>query len=170
MPRWFGPLLWATMLLFAAMVFTSTRSLTPGPEWSIFDARVFGYDLAYAQGYLTALRETGQIDVYLGRLRMMDTVFPALLTAVLMVVIRLRYTGVVQMVLGALALVYLGTDYLENAFVAGLLRTEPDLLTVSAVQVASIATMTKYATLSPCLIAALAAYVKGRIAQSERNS
>ena len=38
------------MLLFAAMVWTTTRSLTPAPEWSVFDARVFGYDLDYAQG------------------------------------------------------------------------------------------------------------------------
>ena len=79
------------MLLFAAMVWTTTRSLTPAPEWSVFDARVFGYDLDYAQGYIAALRDTGGIDVYLGRQRMLDTVFPALLTAVLLVVFRARW-------------------------------------------------------------------------------
>ena len=63
MPRWFGPLLWVTMLLFAAMVFTATRSLTPADGMTIFDARIFGYDLAYARDYLTALGKTGGIDV-----------------------------------------------------------------------------------------------------------
>lgn len=167
LPRWFGPLLWATMLLFAAMVWTTTRSLTPAPDWSVFDARVFGYDLDYAQGYIGALRETGGIDVYLGRQRMLDTVFPALLTAVLLVVFRARCRGVVQMGLGALALVYLGADYLENARVAGLLRTAPEALTAQAVAAASLATVVKYAALAPCLIAALVIYVQGRIAQSE---
>jgi hypothetical protein len=167
LPRWFGPLLWVTMLLFAAMVWTSTRSLSPAPQWAVFDARVFGYDLDYARGYIAALRETGGIDVYLGRQRMLDTVFPALLTAVLLVVFRVRFSGLAQMVLGALALVYMGADYLENMRVAALLRTAPDALTAQAVAAASFATVVKYATLVPCLIAALVVYVQGRIAQSE---
>ncbi|ASM73088.1 MULTISPECIES: hypothetical protein [Roseobacteraceae] len=167
LPRWFGALLWATMLLFAAMVWTSMQALTPAPEWSVFDARVLGYDLDYARGYLAALRETDGIDVYLGRQRMLDTVFPALLTAMLLVVFRVRFSGVAQMALGALALIYLGADYLENARVAGLLRTAPDALTKQAVAAASFATIAKYAALVPCLIAAGAVYVQGRIAQSE---
>lgn len=167
LPRWFGPLLWVTMLLFGAMVWTSTRSLTPAPGWSVFDARVFGYDLDYARGYIAALRETGGIDVYLGRQRMLDTVFPALLTAVLLVLFRARFRGAVQVVLGLLALVYLGADYLENIRVAEMLRTPSQALNKQTVDAASLATIVKYATLVPCLIAALVVYVQGRIAQSK---
>ena len=170
LPRWFGPLLWATMLVFAAMAWTATRSLTPAPEWSVFDARVLGYDLDYAQGYIAALRITDGIDVYLGRQRMLDTVFPALLSAVLLVVIWARFRGVAQMGLGALVLFYLGADYIENMRVAAMLRTAPDALTQQMVQAASLATVLKYAFLAPCLIAALVVYVQGRIAQSEGSS
>lgn len=101
---------------------------------TIFDSRLAGYDLADAQAFVAALN-ADQLGIYLGPFRIIDTIFPLLLTGFLW---RTIWVGTaaegtpmrVSAMLGPL--LYLVFDLMENAQVAAILQSQgalaPDLV------------------------------------------
>ena len=128
---WFGP-----------QVQAAAGGLTP------FDLRPLGYNLADAQAFLTALTPAGR-DIYLGPVRIDDTIFPVLFTLTLCLPIR-RWA--LSWTLPALA--YGLLDLAENMAVAVLLRAGP---AVEAGQVAwaSGLTQAKFASVALAVVIAL---------------
>jgi hypothetical protein len=118
-----------------------------------FDLRVTGYSLAEAQAYLAQLSPAG-VALYIGPVRLADTVFPILLTATLCLPLRRR---------GQLwflpALAYGLFDLAENVAVARLLHVGPEI-EAHAVAVASGFTQAKY--LSAAVAAGLALFALGQ--------
>lgn len=166
MPRWFKALAWLTVANFAVLTWLGATDLAPSDAFKMFDAHFAPYDLDYARAYLTALSPEAK-QLYLGPVRMLDTLFPALLTAALLILFRVKLSGIWRAALMVLTLAYLGADYAENAQVAGLIRMPVDALTVEGVARAGLLTMTKWITLLPCLGAAAWIWLRGRIAASE---
>lgn len=115
-----------------------------------FDLRPLGYDLATARAYLSGLSAAGTA-LYLGPIRLNDTIFPILFTLTLCLPLRGR---------GQLwflpALSYGLFDLAENLAVARLLRTGPEV-ELQAVALASGFTQVKFAAvLLACLVALFA--------------
>lgn len=115
-----------------------------------FDIRPFGYDLTEARVYLAALSPVGTA-LYLGAVRLNDTVFPILLTLTLCLPLRGR---------GQLwflpALAYGLFDLAENVAVARLLRAGPEV-EAQAVALASGFTQAKFAALAVAVLLAAVA-------------
>lgn len=124
-----------------------------------FDLRPMGYGLAEAQAYLAQLTPAG-LALYLGPIRLNDTLFPLFLTATLCLPLRRRSE---LWFLPALA--YGLFDLAENVAVARLLRAGPEV-EAQAVAVASGFTQAKYASLALAVCVALfalwRAWRKGR--------
>lgn len=94
--------------------------------------------------YLTEMTQAAR-DTYLGPQRILDTVFPLALAAALSLAIILVLRpkiGRLALVAALVPLVYLYVDLLENAAVAGLLRTVDPLL--EAIEMALLYTEMKF--------------------------
>ena len=109
-----------------------------------FDTRLFGYNEAQARIFLGALSDEGR-DFYLGVQQRVDMVFPVLFALVMGIAIfwlyaeksrAMRVALLLLPALGALA------DYVENARVAALLRSESPAAAMIAA--ASQATVLKF--------------------------
>ncbi len=113
-----------------------------------FDLRPMGYDLAAAQAYLATLTPVGAA-LYLGPIRLMDTVCPILLTLTLCLPLRGRSE---LWFLPALAFGLF--DLAENVAVARLLQAGTDVQ-AQAVALASAFTQAKFAAGLVAIVPAL---------------
>lgn len=120
------------VLWFGPQVQAAAGGLLP------FDLRVLGYGIEDARQFLTALTPEGR-DIYLGSVRVNDTVFPILFTLTLCLPIRQWFW---LWTLPALA--YGLLDLAENLVVATLLRTGPEVGS-GPVALASALTQAKFA-------------------------
>jgi hypothetical protein len=135
------------ILLLAPRLAAETGGLIP------FDLRAFGYSHAEAQAYLTAITPAGQA-LYLGPIRLNDTVFPILLTLTLCLPLRRWPWGYSVPALG-----YGMADLAENWAVARLIQTGPQV-DGGSVALASALTMLKFGLLAVAVILALAGLVR----------
>jgi hypothetical protein len=119
------------VLWFGPQVQAAAGGLTP------FDLRPLGYDAEAARTFLSALTPEGR-DVYLGPVRMTDTVFPVLFTLTLCLPLRRWHWG---WALPALA--YGLLDLAENMAVATVLKAGPEV-GQGAVALASSLTQAKF--------------------------
>ena len=113
----------------------------------LFDARLTGYGVDEARALLVALGQEGRA-LYLGRQQVLDTAFPALLALSLILAARRFARPASGRVVMALAVIYAGFDYSENAAIARMLVAGPDGLTPDMAQLASRLTIAKYAALA----------------------
>jgi hypothetical protein len=123
-----------------------------------FDLRIAGYDMAVTTRYLAALTPEGRA-LYLGPIRVNDTIFPVLMTLLLLVPLR-RWRGV-GLVWCLPALAYGVLDLAENAAVARILRAEA--LAEGQVLLASALTQAKFlAFIGAAVVALWATWVNRR--------
>lgn len=111
-----------------------------------FDTRTGGYTHADAVAFLAALTDTGRA-AYLGPQRLADTVFPIGLLGVLAFGILIAFRRWSMPLAAVAALVPLGFfafDMLENAAVAGLLRSGAEAITPGEVARADFYTRWKF--------------------------
>lgn len=145
-----------TAILYSGLAWLWHAKLIPGSGGhQPFDARFFGYTAAEGQAYLAALTDEAR-TVYLTDVRLLDSISPFALTALLGVLI-LRYTRGFWRLLVILPLGYLAADLLENARVAQLLLQ--DVVTPQMIEAASQATVAKYGFLMITTIALGAVFV-----------
>lgn len=145
-----------TAILYSGLAWLWYAKLIPGSGGlQPFDARFFGYTAVEGQTYLAALTDEARA-IYLTDVRLLDTVFPVTLAALLGVLI-LRYTRGSWRVLAVLPLGFLVADLLENARVAQLLLQ--DVVTSQMIEAASQATIAKYGFLMLSAIALGAGFV-----------
>ncbi len=128
---WFGP-----------QVQMAAGGLTP------FDLRATGYGLDDARAFLTALTPEGR-DVYLGPVRINDTIFPILFTATLILPVRRWARG-----WWVPALAYGVLDLAENWAVARMLVAGPGV-EAGPVALASALTMAKFAAVAAAVVIGL---------------
>jgi len=131
-----------------------------------FDPRQQGYDFDEAVAYLSALTDPARA-AYLGPQRIADTLYPVGFTGAVMLgtYLALRvWTRVGAAVAGLVALIYLVFDMRENAAVAGLLRTDLELVTPEQVAHASSMTVLKFQFVNAALII-LAVAIVARLAR-----
>ena len=129
-----------------------------------FDLRATGYSLAEAQAYLQALTPAGTA-LYLGAIRLLDTIFPVTCTLVLAIGIWHRGRGLAPWLRGGLTLlapIYGALDLAENAAVAGLLRAGPEAVTAEAVARASFLTQGKFVLFGLAILALVVLLVRRR--------
>lgn len=107
-----------------------------------FDMRPTGYSLAEARALVAALGSPGA-DFYLNTQMWLDTAYPGLLAAVLVLAFFKLAKGWLAWLLFAGALVMAMSDYLENRAVATMLRAGPDGLTDALVESANNWTLLK---------------------------
>jgi len=133
----------AALVVYGAMLLWTLPAIQDAADGlAAFDMRPGGYTHAEALAFLSALSDEGRA-MYLGPQRMLDTVYPALMSAVL-VLATWRMTTERPWVLRLLVLVVPISagwqDYVENARVSVLL-TQP-VATVTEAQVAAASTAT----------------------------
>ena len=134
------------MLVLAPRVLAETAGMRP------FDLRVTGYSADEARTYLAAMTPAGQA-LYLGWIRIIDTVIPILVMLTLCLPLRHWHWA---WTLPALA--FAALDLAENSAVARLIRTGAQVDDAS-VALASALTMTKFAVLAVAVAVALAGLV-----------
>ncbi len=147
-----------TAINYAMMLVYSTPKLLGAADglWP-FDLRVMGYSTAEATQYLTTITPEGRL-FYLEVQQMLDTFFPALLAVSLMMTLFRLVPKLPVLYLfpisGALF------DYYENAAVRQMLLTNaPDQ---GLVEMASLLTGLKFATIALSLLAILWFWRKGK--------
>jgi hypothetical protein len=121
-----------------------------------FDLRPLGYSLTEAQAYLSHLTPSGTA-LYLGPIRLMDTLFPILFTLTLCLPMRGR-----DQLWFLPALAYGILDLSENIAVARILRAGTEVQ-AHAVTLASGMTEAKYAALAVAVLLALYALWQARL-------
>ena len=131
------------ILLLAPRLSAETAGLMP------FDLRAVGYSHSDAQAYLTAMTPAGQA-LYLGPIRLNDTVFVLLMTLTLCLPLRRWPWGYCVP-----ALAYGLLDLAENWAVARLIETGPQV-DGGSVALASALTTAKFAAVLVALVLALA--------------
>lgn len=136
---WVWALAAATAASYGVLVLWLAPQLSAQSQGMPFDLRVRGYGLEEAQAYLAALTAEGRA-IYLGPIRVNDTIFPVLMTLLLLVPLR-RWRGV-ALLWGLPAVAYGVLDLAENAAVAGILRAEA--VNEAQVALASALTMGKF--------------------------
>ncbi len=151
--NWALPL--ACVASYAVLIFYLAPQLSAESGGAMpFDLRALGYSLEEARSYLSALTPAG-IALYLGPIRLNDTVFPILFTATLCLPLWRR---------GQLwflpALAYGLFDLAENIAVARILRAGPDV-EAAAVALASGFTQAKFAAAILAILLALFALWQG---------
>lgn len=151
----------ATAASYGVLIFWLAPQLAAQSQGMLpFDLRATGYDLAGARDYLAALTAAGR-EIYLGPIRVNDTLFPLLMTLLMLVPLRRWRGGALLWTLPALA--YGVLDLGENAAVAGMLRSASEALTAGQVALASALTMVKFAAfLAAALVAVWAIRVNRR--------
>lgn len=110
-----------------------------------FDLRPMGYSLPEARSLVSALGKAGS-DFYLNVQLWLDTAYPGLLAAVLMMAFHKLASGPFAWLLEAGAVLTALFDYLENHAIAEMLRAGPDTLTEVMVESASNWTLLKSAS------------------------
>lgn len=155
---------WRGLALLAAALYCGLAwvwfvELVPGADGlTPFDARFFGYTPAEGAAYLRALTGDARA-VYLSDVRLLDTIFPIALAALLAWPLLRLPTGAWR-VFAILPLGYLSADLIENARIAKVLLADvaaPELFIA-----ASQATIAKYGFLIISMIALGAVYVTTR--------
>lgn len=142
-------------LLVAVMYWTGPSLLENASGLVPFDTHDGGYNLDDAQTYLLAINEDGRA-LYLGAQRWVDTVFLVVFTLVIAICIFLstpNWPRLIRFPLVVAPFVYGLCDLMENALVAGLLRTNPDSLTAESVAYASRWTVWKFLAVDIALLA-----------------
>ena len=164
MPRWVNWVLPLAMLAsYALLVLVLMPRLVAEAGGAMpFDLRVFGYSRADAHAYLQALSPAGA-RLYLGPVRLADTLFPILLSLTLCLPL---YRWRAWWALPALA--YGISDLAENWAVARLVRTGPAVDSGSVV-LASALTEAKFALVAVALMLAAAALVSLALARRRRG-
>ncbi|MBY4894786.1 hypothetical protein KUL25_18675 [Rhodobacteraceae bacterium N5(2021)] len=145
-----------TGILYSGLAWLWYVELIPGAGGlHPFDSRFFGYTAAEGQAFLSALSDEAR-QVYLADVRLLDTIFPICLAALLSWLMLRRASGPWR-ALAILPVAYLATDLLENARVAAiLLHAAP---TDEMIVAASQATVAKYGFLIISAIALGAIFV-----------
>ncbi len=155
-------LLAATAAVYAVLVLVYLPQLWAG-GLAPFDLRLAGYDAEAAGDYLAGLSALGKA-AYQGPVRLLDTLFPMLLSAVLLLPLGARawrgLTAGTRLALGLPALGYGLLDLAENTAIARLLRAELPVDS-GAVRVASLLTQTKFALLALAVVLALGLLLRG---------
>lgn len=152
------PLLWllplACLASYAMLILHLAPALSAETSHGLpFDLRPFGYSLTEARAYLAGFTPAGTA-LYLGPVRLNDTIFPILFTATLC----LPLLGRGQFwFLPALA--YGLSDLAENLATARLLRVGPEVQ-AEAVAFASGFTQVKFLTLTVAILLALFALLQ----------
>jgi hypothetical protein len=134
------------ILLLVPRLSAETAGMLP------FDLRALGYSAEDAHAYLGAMTPAGQA-LYLGPIRLNDTIFPILLMLTLCLS-QWRWHWAFSLP----ALAYGLVDLAENRAVARLIRTGPQVDSAS-VALASALTMAKYAAVTLAIGLALAGLV-----------
>ncbi|ABD53631.1 hypothetical protein [Jannaschia sp. CCS1] len=148
-----------TAVLYSGLAWLWYVELIPGADGlHPFDSRFFGYTAEEGRTYLNALSDEAR-QIYLTDIRLLDTVFPISLTA-LLAGLMIRWTKGGWRGLAILPLGYLAADLVENARVARLLAQ--DDVTSQMILAASTATVAKYGALMVSVIALGAAFVTTR--------
>lgn len=151
----FWALFAGTMTLYLVMVLWSLPYLQRLAGGLVpFDLRPMGYAPAEARALVTALGAAGA-GFYLNTQQWLDTAYPALLAAVLVLAFRRLARGWLVWGLGAAAVLAAVFDYLENRGVAAMLRAGPAALTDTMVDSASRWTLWKSATSTLVFVALL---------------
>ena len=150
MPRWIN---WAlpvvTALVYAVLVgWFGPRVQAAAGGLLPFDLRAAGYGTQAARDFLTALTPAGRA-LYLGPVRINDTIFPVLFTLTLCLPLRGWLWPWFVPALG-----YGLLDLAENIAVARLLRAGPQVA-AGPVAVASALTMAKFAVVAVAVVLAL---------------
>lgn len=110
---------------YAYLLWQGAGLSTDDPAQNPFDTRVLGYSLDEAQSYLANLR-LDQVELYLGKVRLLDTAFPVLFFFWLLLMTWVLTEGIhpwSRMMLLMPAGGYLLMDLGENALVAEMLRS-----------------------------------------------
>jgi hypothetical protein len=149
-----------SVLLFVGLAIFTTFWLTSaglGP----FDGQALGYGFNAAQSYLDDLTPD-QRSLYLGPYRIADTIFPAVLTATLVLWFCTKTTGLFRAGCVAFTGAFLVADYVENMLVSRLIMLGADGITSEGVAFASALTQVKWAGLILCPSAAIWVWFKRR--------
>lgn len=150
--NWLLPL--ATMACYGVLILVLAPRLSVETAGMIpFDLRALGYARPEAQAYLTAMTPTGQA-LYLGPIRLNDTIFPILFVLTLCLPLRRWHP-----VFSVPALIYGLADLAENWAVARLLRTGVQIDDAS-VALASALTQAKFALAAVAILLALAGLIR----------
>lgn len=155
----------AALFCFVVLAVLSKTQIEPG-GMVIFDSRLAGYSLEDARAFVAAL-SADQRAAYLGPFRVIDTVFPVLLTAYLWRNIWVGTTGEsagmrTSALLGPA--LYLVFDLMENAQVATMVRADA-VLDAALVGRTSTLTQAKWMCLALSLLVMFWAW---RFARKER--
>ncbi len=153
-------LFWISLLvslaIYAAMVFWSLPFIQQqAGGLRPFDLRPGGYSLAEASEFLQRLSEQGR-TFYLTVQHKLDFFYPALLAITLGCGLWLMAPAswkVARWLLILLPLPGMAFDYVENYFVASLLKASPALIDERAVAAASLATVIKSITTTVAIVA-----------------
>lgn len=132
-------------VLFAVLAVMSVAYLETeagGP----FDGRLAGYSWDAAKAYLAALKPAQQA-LYTGSFRLLDTIFPTVLAASLVLWARHLAPRPWRIVFYLLAALYLVADLVENALVAQMLAIGAENISPYPVAIAALFTKAKWAFL-----------------------
>lgn len=148
-----------TAAWFVGIAVWSALAIGAEANWlPIFDVRATGYSPEAARDFLSVLSEQGRAR-YLGPMRALDTVFPALLAVTLVLGVWRFFGRSVAIAFSVVAVLAAILDYRENAAIADMLRLEPEAVTNEIVRTASALTMSKWA----CYLVALTGFAVGLI-------
>lgn len=153
----------ATMVAYAVLIGLGSRYLFLGSEGlRPFDLRILGYTYADATTYI-ALLTPDQAALYVGPLRMLDTVFP-ILFGLWMGWVQWGITRNIHPWSRVIMLIapagFVMMDLAENALIAEMVQTTADTLSEELVLRASSYTISKYVTLAGALLALAALGVR----------
>ena len=157
-----GQRLWVFLAIVVAavygvMVWLMLTRLVPGADGlDPFDARVLGYSVSDARTYLSALSDDAR-SLYLGPMRVLDTIFPPALALLIAAPIWSKSEGYWCAAV-AFPVWYACVDLWENARVSVMLR-DPDI-TDQAIQLASSLTQAKFLLLLLAVLAFALVVVK----------
>ena len=142
----FWTLLVVTLGVYLTMVLWSLPQLQQmASGLAGFDLRPMGYTPDEARALVKALGSSGA-DFYLNVQLWLDSAYPALMAAVLILAFARLARGTWVWVLAGGAVLMAAFDYLENRAVAGLLRAGPEAVSDAMVSVASRWTLLKSAS------------------------
>ena len=136
----------ALILVLSPLLSAETAGMVP------FDLRLLGYSAEEAHAYLSVMTPAGQA-LYLGPIRLNDTIFPVLLMLALCLPLR-RWHWAFSLP----ALAYGVLDLAENWAIARLIRTGAQV-DADSVALASALTMAKFAAVTVALGLAVAGLV-----------